>query len=77
MRVPEDPKAVAIANVTPDVDRGRYAVKRVVGDAVRVEADVFTHGHDELAVRLEYRERGRARLERRRDGGAGKRPLAR
>ncbi len=58
VRVPEDPKAVAIANVTPDVDCGRYAVKRVVGDVVRVEADVFTHGHDELAALVEYRRAG-------------------
>jgi starch synthase (maltosyl-transferring) len=53
--VPDDPEAVAIERVTPDVDAGRFAAKRVVEDRVVVEADVFAYGHVELAVRLEHR----------------------
>ena len=30
----------------PAVDGGRFAVKRIVGDRVEVEADCFTDGHD-------------------------------
>src|SRR3954469_4474394 len=55
LRLPDDPEAVAIEHVTPDVEVGRFAVKRVVGDRVVVEADVFAYGHTELAVRLEHR----------------------
>ena len=57
---PPDPVAfesVMVESVRPDVDGGRFAVKRVIGDDVNVEADVFTHGHDEIAVDLEYRHR--------------------
>ncbi|HET6804333.1 MAG TPA: maltotransferase domain-containing protein [Frateuria sp.] len=46
---------IAIEAVTPCVDDGRFAVKRVVGDVVTVEADVFMDGHDKLAVALRWR----------------------
>ena len=49
-----------IENVTPQVDCGRFAAKRSVGDTVVVEADAFTDGHDVLRCRLQVsaRERG-------------------
>jgi starch synthase (maltosyl-transferring) len=43
---------VAIENVSPEIDGGRFAVKRVVGDVLTVEADAFTDGHDEIRVVL-------------------------
>jgi starch synthase (maltosyl-transferring) len=43
---------VAIENVSPEIDGGRFAVKRVVGDVMTVEADAFTDGHDEIRVVL-------------------------
>jgi starch synthase (maltosyl-transferring) len=46
---------VAIEGVSPEVDGGRYPVKRVTGDLVVVEADVFTDGHDALTVVLMHR----------------------
>ncbi|TCS39385.1 alpha-1,4-glucan:maltose-1-phosphate maltosyltransferase [Paucimonas lemoignei] len=46
---------VAIEAVSPTVDGGRFAVKRVVGDCVTIEADVFTDGHEKLAVVLLWR----------------------
>ncbi|MGA0588271.1 maltotransferase domain-containing protein [Dyella sp. KRB-257] len=46
---------IAIEAITPRVDSGRFPIKRVVGDSVRVEADVFMDGHDRLAVRLRWR----------------------
>ncbi|MBD5655902.1 MAG: alpha-1,4-glucan--maltose-1-phosphate maltosyltransferase [Candidatus Eremiobacteraeota bacterium] len=48
---------VVIENVTPQIDGGRHAVKRVVGDVLTVEADVFRDGHDAIAAVLLYRER--------------------
>ena len=50
-----DRSRVSIENVQPEVDGGRFAVKRTVGDTVLVEADIFADGHDELACRLCYR----------------------
>ncbi|MGE5336435.1 MAG: alpha-1,4-glucan--maltose-1-phosphate maltosyltransferase [Gemmatimonadota bacterium] len=44
-----------VENVTPSVDGGRFAVKRIVGDRVVVEADCFADGHDVLAVNLLWR----------------------
>jgi starch synthase (maltosyl-transferring) len=50
-----DTALVVIEVVTPDVDGGRFAAKRIVGDRVRVEADVFAHGHDEIRAVLQHR----------------------
>ena len=47
-----------IENVTPQVDCGRYPIKRVIGERVHVEADVFTDGHDSVAAQLMYRRAG-------------------
>src|SRR5687767_10175033 len=46
---------VVIENIRPEVDGGRFPVKRVVGDAVAVEADCFADGHDVVACRLQWR----------------------
>jgi starch synthase (maltosyl-transferring) len=46
---------VVIERVTPEIDGGRYPVKRTIGEAMVVEADVFTDGHDLLGVALLYR----------------------
>jgi starch synthase (maltosyl-transferring) len=46
---------VVIEDVQPAVDGGRFPIKRVVGDRVVVEADVFADGHDVLACRLLWR----------------------
>ena len=51
-------KRVIIEGVTPELDGGRFAVKRTVGDTVTVEADVFTDGHDALSCILQYRKAG-------------------
>jgi starch synthase (maltosyl-transferring) len=44
-----------IDKVLPEIDGGRFAAKRVVGDIMVVEADVFTDGHDTLACMVGYR----------------------
>ena len=54
-RVPVELRRVRIEAVTPEIDGGRYAVKRIVGDRVVVEADLITDGHDQLAGRLAFR----------------------
>src|SRR3954453_8483333 len=45
---------VAIENLEPRVDAGRFPAKRVVADIVVVEADVFADGHDAIAARLDF-----------------------
>jgi starch synthase (maltosyl-transferring) len=47
-----------IEAITPQVDGGRFPIKRCVGEEVRVEADCFADGHDELACLLLYRRAG-------------------
>ncbi|HST04192.1 MAG TPA: alpha-1,4-glucan--maltose-1-phosphate maltosyltransferase [Chloroflexia bacterium] len=51
-------KRVVIEGVTPEIDSGRYPIKRVVGERVVVEADVFTDGHEALSCELRYRQHG-------------------
>jgi starch synthase (maltosyl-transferring) len=46
---------VVVENVAPEIDAGRFAIKRTVGERVRVEADVFTDGHDSLSAVLKFR----------------------
>ena len=53
-----EPRRVVIEHVTPEVDGGRFAVKRIEGDTVHVEADVFVDGHDELIAWISYQRRG-------------------
>ncbi len=46
---------VVIERVEPEIDRGRFPIKRVVGERVVVEADFLTAGHDELACVVRHR----------------------
>jgi len=48
-------RPITIQNVHPEIDGGRYAIKREVGDALVVRADVFKEGHDKLTVLALYR----------------------
>jgi len=43
-------RRVVIEGVSPEIDGGRFPVKRALGDQVRVEADIFTDGHDSIAA---------------------------
>ncbi|MEO5701579.1 MAG: alpha-1,4-glucan--maltose-1-phosphate maltosyltransferase [Casimicrobiaceae bacterium] len=46
--------------ITPQVDGGRFPIKRVAGDEIVVEADCFTDGHDQIACLLLFRRSGAA-----------------
>lgn len=52
---PEGRCRAVIEGVTPQVDGGRFPIKRVVGEHVVVEADVFTDGHDAVRCMLLHR----------------------
>ena len=49
------PERIVIQYPTPAVDDGRYPAKRVVGDQVNVEADIFRDGHDILRAVVRYK----------------------
>jgi len=57
-KLSEGRRRVIIEGITPQVDCGRFAAKRTVGDQVRVEADVFTDGHDAIAASVLARREG-------------------
>jgi starch synthase (maltosyl-transferring) len=48
-------RRVVIEGVRPEIDAGRFAIKRTVGERVVVEADAFTDGHDEISLVLRHR----------------------
>lgn len=52
---PETWSPIIIEAVQPEVDGGRYPIKREVGDRLEVSADIFKEGHDVLAAVLRYR----------------------
>ena len=53
-------RRVVIENVKPEIDCGRFAAKRIAGERMTVEADIFADGHDALGAVLLYREEGSA-----------------
>jgi starch synthase (maltosyl-transferring) len=55
MKPIEGRKRVIIEEVQPEVDAGRYPVKRILGDIVTITAAVFCDGHEHVAGRLLYR----------------------
>jgi starch synthase (maltosyl-transferring) len=48
-------RRVIIEGVSPEIDAGRFPIKRTVGEQVTVEADVFTDGHDALTCQVLYK----------------------
>ncbi|HXK58365.1 MAG TPA: alpha-1,4-glucan--maltose-1-phosphate maltosyltransferase [Acidobacteriota bacterium] len=51
---------VVIEALTPEIDCGRVPIKRVVGETVAVEADIFVDGHDRISAVLLFRPLGEA-----------------
>jgi starch synthase (maltosyl-transferring) len=49
------PSRLVIGKVRPEVDGGRFPIKRVAGELVEVSADIFADGHDVLSARLLHR----------------------
>jgi starch synthase (maltosyl-transferring) len=60
-RIPAATSRVVIEAVTPQVDGGRHAAKRVIGEPVVIEADVFGDGHDAIGALLRSRKTGSRR----------------
>jgi starch synthase (maltosyl-transferring) len=52
------PPTVVIENVRPLIDGGLYPVKRVIGESLVIEADIFKDGHDVVSAVLKWRSLG-------------------
>ena len=52
------PSRAIIEGVYPEVDSGRFPIKRTVGEEVVVSADVFAEGHDVLRAVVLHRPKG-------------------
>ncbi len=52
------PATVVISELSPLVEGGKYPTKRVAGENLRVEADIFKEGHDQVLARLIWRKSG-------------------
>jgi len=50
--MPEGTIRVVVENITPSIDNGRFPIRRIPGETVSVEADVFADGHDEIRATL-------------------------
>lgn len=48
-------RRIVIENVRPEIDGGRFPIKRVKGECVTVSADVFADGHAEIFVLLLFK----------------------
>ncbi len=51
-------RRVVVEAVEPQIDGGRFPIKRTVGEQVRVRADVFVDGHDAVSAVVRYRRAG-------------------
>ncbi len=50
-----DHSRIRIEHVSPEIDDGRYPIKREVGDLLTVTADIFRDGHEKIAADLYYK----------------------
>ncbi|KAF0095370.1 MAG: alpha amylase catalytic subunit [Puniceicoccaceae bacterium 5H] len=53
-------RRVIVDAVSPGIPGGQFFIKRVLGDAIQVRANVFADSHDLLIVYLRYRQLGSA-----------------
>lgn len=52
------PAHIVIERVTPELDGGRFPVKRIAGEVLAVQADIFRDGHDKIRAALWLRSQG-------------------
>ena len=55
MQPEEGRNRVIIERVTPEIDAGRFPIKRILGEETAVEAVILADGHDALSCALLYR----------------------
>jgi starch synthase (maltosyl-transferring) len=52
---PTNAARIIIAQVRPQLGCGRYAIKRIAGEQLRIAADILKEGHDTLAAEVRFR----------------------
>ena len=57
-KLPKTLQTLIIEYVEPELDGGRYPIKRIVGETLEVTADIFKEGHDTIAGILRYKVHG-------------------
>ena len=78
MSLPKNrPPRIQIEDVWPEIDCGRYPVKRSLGDEVEVWATIFRDGHELLGAAVLYRAPGVGDVAGGADALRGERPLRR
>lgn len=55
MKELEGKKRVTIENVYPQLDCGKFPIKRVINEKVEVSADIFVDGHDKVKASIIFR----------------------
>jgi starch synthase (maltosyl-transferring) len=45
---------IAIEDVYPEIERGGHPIKRVLGDELEIQADIFCDGHDQLRAVVKF-----------------------
>jgi starch synthase (maltosyl-transferring) len=55
MEIADGRNRIIIEGVKPEIDGGRFPIKRTIGEKVVVEADIFTDSHDAISCILLYR----------------------
>jgi starch synthase (maltosyl-transferring) len=51
----QNQKRVIIENVLPQLDNGAFFIKRIVGQSIRVTADIISDGHDVMQAVVQYK----------------------
>ena len=57
-KLPKTLQSIVIEKVEPELDGGRYPIKRIVGEMLEVTADIFKEGHDIITGILRYQVHG-------------------
>jgi starch synthase (maltosyl-transferring) len=57
----DPPPRIQVQRVTPQIDGGKYAVKRTIGEMVEVTARIFRDGHEVLGAAVRFKPAGATR----------------
>ncbi len=56
MNIKENFPPIIIENLTPEINNGEFPVKCGLGEIIKIEADIFCHGHELIQANLLYKE---------------------
>jgi len=50
--------------VQPEINHGKFAIKRIAGESIKVTADIYADGHDQILANLLFRKQGEQNWEK-------------